>query len=180
MTIKKMRMNQKNVDGEYDIFHPETSDDQVLMGDGSQTLDQKINEIEQEAETHSTNETVHITAEERTAWNAKETPEGAQEKADEAKAYTDTAPEKMLQAMGRFGRYRSDKNANGTFLTVEEKRIDGTLFMRSVFSEPNAAGNPLVRTVTTYATDGITVVGTPVIFDITYDDDEDYVTEVPR
>ncbi|WP_220702322.1 phage tail protein [Bacillus sp. PK3_68] len=97
-----------------------------------------------------------------------------------AKAYTDTAPEAMLQHMERFVTKRSSKNANGIFLTVEKKRKDGTLFMRAEFSEPNADGNPTVRTVTTYAADGITVVGAPVIYDVIYDADGDYVEEVPR
>lgn len=98
----------------------------------------------------------------------------------EAKEYTDTAPEAMLQNMGRFSTKRSSKNANGTFLKVERKRKDGTLFMKAEFSNPNADGNPTVRTVTTYAADGTTVVGTPVIYDILYDADGDYVEEVPR
>ncbi|MEC2233898.1 phage baseplate upper protein [Bacillus subtilis] len=43
---------------------------------------------------HANNKTLHITADERTAWNAKETTSGSQSKADralgDAKAYTDT------------------------------------------------------------------------------------------
>ncbi|MDK1004001.1 phage baseplate upper protein [Bacillus subtilis] len=43
---------------------------------------------------HANNKTIHITADERTTWNAKETTTGSQNKADkalgDAKAYTDT------------------------------------------------------------------------------------------
>ncbi|MCY9052440.1 phage baseplate upper protein [Bacillus spizizenii] len=43
---------------------------------------------------HANNKTIHITADERTAWNAKETTSGSQSKADkalgDAKVYTDT------------------------------------------------------------------------------------------
>ncbi|MGG1419017.1 phage baseplate upper protein [Bacillus subtilis] len=43
---------------------------------------------------HANNKTIHITADERTTWNAKETTTGSQSKADkalgDAKAYTDT------------------------------------------------------------------------------------------
>ncbi|MHC8659118.1 phage baseplate upper protein [Bacillus sp. Bwzl_19] len=43
---------------------------------------------------HANNKTIHITADERTTWNAKETTSGSQSKADkalgDAKAYTDT------------------------------------------------------------------------------------------
>ncbi|KIL72512.1 tail fiber protein [Bacillus badius] len=108
------------------------------------------------------------------------TANAARKAKTEAKEYTDTAPEAMLQSMGRFGTKRSSKNANGTFLKVERKRKDGTLFMKAEFSSPNADGNPTVRTITTYAADGTTVVGTPIIFDVLYDADGDYVEEVPR
>ncbi|MCY8562219.1 BppU family phage baseplate upper protein [Bacillus sonorensis] len=63
--------------------------------DGAQ---EKANRAEANAkdytDTHAKNKDVHITADERKAWNSKETTEGAQEKADKAfidsKAYTDT------------------------------------------------------------------------------------------
>ncbi|UAT29495.1 phage tail protein [Bacillus badius] len=133
---------------------------------------------------HAADKEKHITSADRESWNAKETTAGAQAKANaaeaRAKAYTDTAPEAMLQNMGRFATKRSSKNANGTFLKVERKRKDGTLFMKAEFSSPNADGNPTVRTITTYAADGTTVVGTPIIFDVLYDADGDYVEEVPR
>ncbi|MFL0365386.1 hypothetical protein ACH0BF_20470 [Pseudobacillus sp. 179-B 2D1 NHS] len=96
-----------------------------------------------------------------------------------AKDYTDSAPEPMLQNMGRFEEHKTNKDEKGTFWIVEEKREDGTLFEKSEFSAPNADGNPTVRTVTTYSADGTTIVGT-VIFDIYYDEDGDYVRGVPR
>lgn len=48
---------------------------------------------------HANNKTIHITADERTTWNAKETTSGSQSKADkalgDAKAYTDTHANRM-------------------------------------------------------------------------------------
>lgn len=48
---------------------------------------------------HANNKTIHITADERTTWNAKETTTGSQSKADkalgDAKAYTDTHANRM-------------------------------------------------------------------------------------
>lgn len=86
----------------------------------------------------------------------------------------------MLMNMGRFETHKKDKDNRGNFHGVERKRKDGTLFEKSVFSDLDDDDNPLIRTVTTYDIDGITVVGSPVVFDIYYDDDGDYVREVPR
>lgn len=59
---------------------------------------EKANKAEANAkaytDVHANNKTIHITADERTTWNAKETTSGSQSKADkalgDAKAYTDT------------------------------------------------------------------------------------------
>lgn len=98
-----------------------------------------------------------------------------------ARAYTDSAPEAMLMNMGRFGTVRSDKDEYGTFHIVKKSRTDDeSTFRKSVFSNPNADGNPLIRTVTTYAEEGVTIIGEPIIFDIEYDEDGDWIREVPR
>lgn len=67
------------------------------MGDDpnfATTVLNRLTAAEQNLAAHSTDTTSHITAAERTAWNAKETPTGAQTKADQAladaKTYTDT------------------------------------------------------------------------------------------
>ncbi|EJW19115.1 pyocin knob domain-containing protein [Paenibacillus alvei] len=60
--------------------------------DTKKYTDQKVGELG----THAGDATKHITAAERNAWNAKETPEGAQAKANQAesnaKVYTDSKP----------------------------------------------------------------------------------------
>lgn len=96
-----------------------------------------------------------------------------------AKDYTDTAPELMLQNIGRFETAKSDKDNRGNFHKVEKRRDDGTLFEKSEFSDLNEDNNPLVRTVTTYDANGVNVINVTV-FDLYYDDDGDFVREVPR
>lgn len=67
---------------------------------------------------------------------------------------------------------KSGKDANGIFTTVEYRRPDDTLFMRSVLSNPDANGNYQTDTWTFYAADGTTPVETKV-WTITYDVDGD-------
>lgn len=135
---------------------------------------------------HAADKEKHITAAERTTWNAKETTDGAKAKADaaetRAKAYTDTAPEAMLRKTGRFRKTNSQKDPNiRTYLVREYRRKDGTLFARSVLSDPNAEGKPTVRTETFYEADGVTeIVADRIVFDIVYDADGDYKEEIPR
>lgn len=171
-------------------------------------------------DSHINDEVKHVTASERASWNAKETPEGAQAKANEAlkqaKAYTqesastldlsnnpqmmiaqgkiehlekvvtdtesyiNSAPESMLQSMNRFATLRDEKDINGNFLIVEKRRKDGTLFMKSVLSQLDSNGNPTIRTVTSYQDDGLTIIDSPLIFDVFYDEEGDFIREVPR
>ncbi|WP_410976521.1 hypothetical protein [Bacillus pacificus] len=72
---------------------------------------------------------------------------------------------------------RSGKDDNGIFTTYEETQEDGKLWKRSVLSSPDADGNYLVRTVTYYK-DGVSYK--TKIFDLKYDEDGDFVKEVPR
>jgi|GEM_PF-6140845 hypothetical protein len=67
---------------------------------------------------------------------------------------------------------KSGKDANGIFTTVEYRRQDDTLFMRSVLSNPDANGNYQTDTWTYYAADGTTPVETKV-WTMTYDTDGD-------
>lgn len=57
--------------------------------------------------------------------------------------------------------YRSDKDASGVFVTIDRRRIDGTLFKRSVLSG-GTSPTYTTRTVTYYAADGATVAATHV------------------
>lgn len=109
----------------------------------------RIDTLEQDFETHKADSTKHVSNQERERWN------------------------------GTFRTSRLQKDTNGTYQTIEKKRTDGTLFAKSVFSNPDTNGNWLVRTYTEYAADGITVIS-KVIFDLVYDSDGDWVNEVPR
>ena len=57
--------------------------------------------VKQNIEEHVLNNDIHITPDERSDWNAKETPQGAQQKADQAetnaKVYTDTVFNQLNQ-----------------------------------------------------------------------------------
>jgi hypothetical protein len=109
-----------------------------------------------------------------------ETPEGAQEKADaaldEAKAYTDSAPEAMQRNVGNFNVYKSGKDSNGIFTTVDYKRPDGTLYARSVLSG-GTSPQYTTRTITYFDTDGTTVIRSDT-FTLSYDGNGDLVSEV--
>lgn len=50
--------------------------------DGVEGAHTQLAELSEDVETHSSDKVKHLTAAERTAWNAKETPAGAQQKAD--------------------------------------------------------------------------------------------------
>lgn len=77
----------------------------------------------------------------------------------------------------KFRVTRSSKDTSGTFRTVEYRRkSDNTLAIRSVLSG-GTAPNYTTRTVTFYATNGITVAKTES-YSLTYDADGDLVSEV--
>ena len=75
-------------------------------------------------------------------------------------------------------RYRTGKDTEGIFTTIEWKRLDGTLAKKSVLSGGTSPQYE-VRTVTYYDEDGITVKET-VIYDQYYDEDGDWTHEVIR
>ncbi|WP_446662941.1 tail fiber protein [Geobacillus sp. CCR] len=118
---------------------------------------------------HSADTTKHVTAAERAAWNSAEA---------NAKAYTDTAPEAMQRNLGVFNVYKSGKDSNGIFTTVEYKRTNGKLFARSVLSG-GTSPQYTTRTITYYAADGTTVIRTDT-YTIVYDADGDLISEVKQ
>ncbi|MBY0088402.1 phage tail protein [Brevibacillus brevis] len=78
-----------------------------------------------------------------------------------------------------FRKYRSGWDSiSQVFTTVEYKRKDGTLFMKSVLSS-KVGNNYTVDTRTFYATNGTTVRKTE-IWDVSYDSDGNLVNEVLR
>lgn len=102
----------------------------------------------------------HISEQERTSWNAKETTDGARKKVEQ----TD------------FEIYKIDKDSEGVFTIVEYKRNDGTLAVRSVLSG-GTSPNYTTRSITYYGLDGETVEKTTVRT-LSYDSDGTLVSEV--
>ncbi|KXG09956.1 hypothetical protein AT864_01516 [Anoxybacillus sp. P3H1B] len=111
-----------------------------------------------------------------------ETPSGAQQKANQAeanaKAYTDTAPEAMQRNLANFNVYKSGKDANGIFTTVEYKRPNGTLYAKSVLTG-GTSPQYTTRTITYYDTDGTTVLRADT-YTLVYDADGDLISEVKQ
>jgi hypothetical protein len=124
---------------------------------------------DQQLAAHSADNVKHITAAERTAWNNAE---------QNAKAYTDSAPETMQRNIGNFNVYKSGKDSNGIFTTVDYKRPDGTLYARSVLSG-GTSPQYTTRTITYYDTNGTTVIRTDV-YALTYDANGDLISEVKQ
>jgi hypothetical protein len=73
-----------------------------------------------------------------------------------------------------LSRYRSNKDINGIFQTIEYKRPDGTLF---VVSETQGPWPYTSRIETYYDEDGVTVIKT-VTATIGYDSDGRFISEV--
>lgn len=63
----------------------------------------------------------HVTADERTAWNAKETPEGAQAKADQAETNSKAAsrPVTWTPTAAEVGAVPTDRTVNGKALSAD-------------------------------------------------------------
>ncbi|MDM5239110.1 hypothetical protein QUF83_24030 [Bacillus cereus] len=99
--------------------------------------------------------------------------------------YTEDTVEAALQQIGdilknlqlKVSVYRSNKTANGIFATVEWKTKAGVLARKAVLSDPDTNGNYRKQTITFYAENGTTVIGTDVYI-ITYDADGDVTSEV--
>lgn len=72
---------------------------------------------------------------------------------------------------------KTNKDANGIFTTVEYRRkSDNTLYQKSILSG-GTSPNYSTRTITYYGTDGTTIVKTET-FSISYDADDDFISEV--
>jgi hypothetical protein len=109
---------------------------------------------------HKADDVAHITAQERTDWDAKETPDGARKKVEQ----TD------------FKVFKSGKDANGVFTTIEYKRQDDTLAIKSVLNG-GTSPNYTTYTITYYGLDGTTIEKTSTRT-LTYDTDGDLISEV--
>lgn len=77
-----------------------------------------------------------------------------------------------------FQIYKSEKDSNGIFTTVDYKRADGTLYARSVLSG-GTSPQYTTRTITYYAANGTTVLRTDT-YKLTYDTDGDLISEVKQ
>lgn len=115
--------------------------------------------------THMADNVSHITAAERTSWNGKETPSGAQSKADQAE-----------MNLNKLRKRKSNKDSNGIYTSVEYVRTDGTLYAKSTLSG-GTSPQYTTNTVTYYKLDGTTVLSTDSI-PLTYDADGDLQSEV--
>lgn len=73
--------------------------------------------------------------------------------------------------------YASGKDVNGVYTVIEYKRTDGTLYMRSTASNPNADGKYQTITVEYFEPDGQTKFDEEV-WTITYDVDGNIVSKV--
>lgn len=131
----------------------ETTDKSNLVG--------ATNEIKQTVMSHLADDVRHITAEERTEWDAKETPDGSRKKIEQTS----------------YSKSKSNKDAEGIFTTVEYRRkSDNSLAIKAVLSG-GTSPQYTTRTITYYALDGTTVEKTET-FSLSYDADGDYVSEV--
>jgi hypothetical protein len=109
---------------------------------------------------HKADGVIHVTQADKDEWDAKETPDGARKKVEQ----TD------------FKVYKSGKDVNGVFTTIEHKRQDDTLAVRSVLSG-GTSPKYTTRTLTYYGLDGTTVEKT-IPRTLTYDADGVLISEV--
>ncbi|GKV70293.1 hypothetical protein NCCP2716_27910 [Sporosarcina sp. NCCP-2716] len=131
-----------------------------------------------------------VTDAEKTNWNGKETPAGAQEKVNALAGPGNTKTVKQLDnALATHSAdealhnipvktIKSNIDENYIFTTVEHRRkSDNTLVRKSVLSGGESP-QYTTRTITQYAADGVTVVGTPSIYTLSYNDDGILTSEV--
>ncbi|MGX2959371.1 hypothetical protein JNUCC23_08890 [Peribacillus sp. JNUCC 23] len=124
-------------------------------------LDGRLDTLEDTVATHNADDIKHITDQERTNWNAKETPSGALKKVEQTS----------------FKAVKSNKDTESIFTTIEYRRkSDNTLAALSVLSG-GTSPNYTTRTVTYYAPNGTTVEKTDT-FTLSYDADGDLISEV--
>lgn len=100
--------------------------------------------------------------------------------------FTNDDVEAVLQEIGlllknmqtKVSKYRSNKDQNnGLFALVEWKTKAGLLVRKAVLSDLDANGNYRKQTITFYAENGTTVIGTDV-YALSYDSDGDLISEV--
>lgn len=84
----------------------------------------------------------------------------------------------ISRRLQHYKEYASGKDANGFFTTVEYKRTNNTLYMRSTLSNPNAEGYYLTDTWTIYALNGTSLIKT-IKWTLTYDNDGAVTSKVP-
>lgn len=112
------------------------------------------------SENHQADAVKHITPEERTDWNAKETPNGAIKKIEQT----------------GFKYDYSGKDANGIFTIVRQyRKSDGTLSSVSTLSG-GTSPQYTTRTIEYYSFDG-TLIEKTEVFNLVYDADGDLIQE---
>jgi hypothetical protein len=109
---------------------------------------------------HSSDEDIHVTAEDKAGWDAKET----------AKSVISKIEQFNLKVV------RSGKDVEGIFTIVEQKRGDNTLVTRSTLSG-GTSPKYTSRTINYYDADGTTILST-ISRTLTYDVDGDLESEV--
>ncbi|MGO4890280.1 phage tail protein [Anaerobacillus sp. MEB173] len=120
----------------------------------------ELQEVDNKVTTHLADDIQHITSEERTTWNAKETTDGTRKKVEQ----TD------------YKVYKSSKDSEGIFTMVEYRRNDNTLAIKSVLSG-GTSPQYTTRTITYYGLNGTTIEKTSTRT-LTYDADGVLVSEV--
>lgn len=86
---------------------------------------------------------------------------------------------RVQQELAPYSLYKTNKDANGIYTTVEFKRLDGTLSKRSILSTPDANGNYQTQNILYFDTDGTTLLINE-IYAITYDADGAVLNEVKQ
>lgn len=131
---------------EFDTWFQSIQD--ILDGDVAANLASRITTLEQTVDTHTSDESIHLTS----------------EKVNKHIEQTD------------FKVYKSGKDAEGIFTTIEHKRSDNTLAVKSVLSG-GTSPKYTTRTITYYGLDGATVEKTTTRT-LSYDADGVLVSEV--
>lgn len=139
----------------------------ILDGDIAANLAAKITNLEQDFASHQ--------AEKATLQQAGHVQLTNDVSDSESLAATPKAIRKSVEQTD-YQIVKSEKDDNGVFTTVEARRNDGTLAIKSVLSGGESP-NYTTRTIIYYALDGTTVEKT-VTRTLTYDDDGDLVSEV--
>lgn len=150
---------QQNADGSVTL----NPDEGQITEQGTPVNAENMNKIEQgiaDSYAHMADDVAHITAAERTSWNGKETTDGARKKVEQ----TD------------FKITKSNKDANGIFTTIQYKRSDDTLAIKSVLSG-GTSPQYTTRTITYYGLDGATAEKTTT-HTLSYDIDGVLISEV--